>query len=135
MEVKQNEKPGLLHAITILLLVAGACVSLFFVLRSGRNNNSLILVGLFVAWVLSPFIALLAANMRFRNRPISSRRVIYILIIVISLLAPLCYSGVLSPSGAKPAGVFLIIPFISWIAMAITILIITKKRRANNSIH
>jgi len=133
--MKQNEKPVLLRTIAIILLVAGACLSLIFVLHAGRNNSSFILVGLFVIWVLSPFVALLAANMRFRNRPISSRRVIYILIIVISLLAPLCYSGVLSPSGAKPAGVFLIIPFISWIAMAITILIITKKRRANNSIH
>ena len=39
----------------------GAIVSLSFMFFAGRNNNSIVLMGLFTIWVLSPFAVLFAA--------------------------------------------------------------------------
>jgi len=110
--------------------LAGALGSLGFVLYTGRNNESVLLVLLFVAWVLSPFIALFVANLVSMRWPAFTRVILYYLIIFLSVGSLVFYSGALRPSGTKPAFVFLVVPLLSWIIMAIVIPItITVSRR------
>ena len=91
------------------------------VLRTGRHNHSVLLVGLFTIWVLSPFMALLAANVVSKRRPALTRVALFSLALVLTLGSLAAYSGAWSPPKAKPAGVFLVVPLISWIVMAIVI--------------
>lgn len=113
-----------LNIFRLLALTAGlvgALGSLGFVLYTGRNNNSVLLVALFVIWVLSPFIALFVANLVSMRWPAFTRVMLYCLIIFLSVGSMVFYSGALRPSGTKPAFVFLVVPLLSWIIMAIVI--------------
>jgi hypothetical protein len=92
-------------------LIAGAAGSLGFMLRAGRHNSSAILLILFAGWVLSPFAALLRANMRGRLRGLS---------LAIAAGSLVIYGAVvLGPPVQKIAGVFLVIPAASWLLMGI----------------
>ena len=53
---------GLLRAVAMIAVVAGAGGSIGLMLRVGRRNDSRILLALFGIWVLSPFLALVFAN-------------------------------------------------------------------------
>jgi hypothetical protein len=48
---------GLLRAVAIIAVLAGAGGSIGMTLRVGHRNNSRVLLVLFGIWVLSPFIA------------------------------------------------------------------------------
>ena len=52
----------LLGAVTLIALAVGATGSLVFMFRAGQHTPRFLLV-LFTIWVLSPFVALLWANM------------------------------------------------------------------------
>jgi hypothetical protein len=45
------------------------------------------------------------------------RRSLYLYIIIISLASLVIYTGLLSPSGVKPASVFLVLPLLSWLLL------------------
>ena len=105
----------------LVVLLAGAGGSLGLMLYAGRNNDSVLLLVLFATWVLSPFIALVAANVVSERWPVLTRVTLYCLILFLTLGSLVSYSGALSPSGTKPAFVFLIVPLISWLLMAIVI--------------
>lgn len=121
---------NLLHILALAVGLAGALGSLGFVLHAGRNNDSVLLVVLFVIWVLSPFIALIVANLVSMRWPILSRALLYCLIIFITVGSLVCYSGALSFPGKKPAFVFLVVPLLSWIFTVIVISIsISLSRR------
>jgi len=72
-----------LRNMAIVLLLIGALGSLGFVLHAGRNNNSVLLVALFVTWVLSPFIALLVAHLILKNWTAHTYAVLHCLMIFI----------------------------------------------------
>ena len=89
--------------------------------QTGRNNDSVFLMTLFAVWVFSPF-AVLAVATRISMRWSNLRRVtLYTLLLVVAVGSLIGYSGALSPAGTKPAFVFLVIPLISWLLMAIVI--------------
>ncbi len=117
----KSKASSVLRKLALIVLFAGAVASLLLTLKAGRNNNSVILILLFVGWVLSPFIGLFVANMFSKRWSVTTRVTLYIMMLVISIGAVVGYSGVLSPPGAKPAGVFLIIPLISWLISAMVI--------------
>lgn len=50
-------------------------------------------------------------------------RVIYSLMIFISVVSLIFYSGILSLEGTKPAFMFLVVPFMSWVIMVIALVI------------
>jgi hypothetical protein len=127
--VKKNTNPGFLRIITSLVLLAGAGVSLWLMLYTGRNNKSVLLILLFAGWVLSPFIAMLTANIISKSWPVPTRLTLYILILLLTIGSLLGYSGVLSPQGTKPAFVFLVVPLISWLLIAIIIPIARARAR------
>src|SRR5258708_35556276 len=113
----------LLRKIALVVIVAGAGASLAFMLHTGRNNNSVLLVVLFAIWVLSPFAGLLVATMISTRWLPATRVSLYCLVLVITIGSMIGYSGALTPPGAKPAAIFLIVPLLSWVLMAIVILV------------
>lgn len=103
-------------------------------LYSGRHNPSVILILLFVGWVLSPFVALVVANVLSNRWPVLTRVTVYILMIMLTLGSLLCYTEVISISGTKPAFKFLVVPFISWLLIAIVIPIAKSFSRKKNNV-
>lgn len=112
---------SLLRIVALTAGLAGAVGSFSFVLHTGRNNDSVLLVLLFVAWVLSPFIALFVANLVSMRWPAFTRVILYCLIIFLTVGSLVFYSGALRPVGTKPAFVFLAVPLMSWILIAIVL--------------
>jgi hypothetical protein len=111
--VKKELRFSLLRKIAVVVVSAGAVDSLALMFHAGRNNRSVILIVLFFIWVLSPFIGLLVANVVTKRWSDLIRVTLYVLMIFLTIGSLVAYSGVLSPTGAKPAGVFLIVPLIS----------------------
>ena len=120
-EKSNNTFIHLLRTIALIAMLAGAVGSLGLVLYTGRRNESVLLLVLFAGWVLSPFMGLLVANMFSKHWSVLARLTLYWLMLVITGGSLLGYSGVLSPPGAKPAFIFLAVPLISWLLMAIVI--------------
>jgi hypothetical protein len=114
-------------ALIVVLIGAGSSLSLM--LRAGRHNHSVLLVGLFAIWVLSPFIALLAAIVVSKRWPALTRVALFSLALVLTIGSLFAYSGAWSPPRAKPAGVFLVVPLISWTLMGIVITIAASLSR------
>jgi len=111
------------HKIAVLTVLAGAAASLGFTLHTGRNNDSVLLLLLFVGWVVSPFIALLLVNIVAKRWSLLERLSLYGLMLLVTLGSLVMYSGWWSPAGAKPAFVFLVVPLLSWLVMGIAVLI------------
>ena len=110
----------------LIVVLVGAAGSLGLMFNAGRNQKSILLIALFTIWVLSPFIALLVANVISKHWSILTRVTIYFLMLFITLGSLISYSGALSPPGTKPAFKFLIVPLISWLLL-VTVIPITRK--------
>jgi len=123
-----------LYIISLITVFAGALVSLYLTLEAGRNNGSIILPVLFVVWVLSPYMLLATENVLSKRWPDSVRITLYCLILLLVPVSILGYLGVFSPPGTKNAFVFLVIPLISWLLIAIILPILVSQRRKTNRI-
>lgn len=113
------------HTIAVLMVLAGAGASIGFTVYAGRDNSSFILILLFTAWVVSPFIALLLVNVITQRWELFNRLTLYGLMIALTTGSIVVYSGVWSPPSAKPAFIFLVIPLLSWSLMG-TVLLAAK---------
>ena len=120
---------SLLRIIAVVAVVVGAVGSLGLVLHAGRKNHSVILPILFVMWVLFPFIVLMVANFFSTRWSVISRVALYCLTVFLTLISLVAYSGLLTPPQSKPAGVFLIVPLLSLVALAA---FVVWSRRASN---
>jgi hypothetical protein len=122
-----------LHIIVLIVLLTGAAGSLYFMFNAGHNQKSILLIVLFTGWVLSPFVALIIADMISMRWLINNRATLYFLVIFITVLSLISYSGALNLPGTKPAFKFLIIPLLSWlfIVIVVSILYSLSKRSIN----
>ena len=120
---------SLVRTISLVIVLVGVVASLGLVLYNGRNNKSVLLIALFVGWVLSPFIALLITLKVSKRWMDFVRKLLYSLMILIPVSSLLAYSGVLSPAGTKTAFVFLVVPLISWVLIAIFLLIARSQNK------
>ncbi len=135
MTEKNTSGNNFLKIIALIAVLIGAVGSLVLMFNAGRNQNSILLIALFTIWVLSPFIALLVTNAISKSWPILTRRTLYFLMLFITLGSLVSYSGALSPPGTKPAFVFLVVPLISWLLMAIVIPITASLSRRQQKIN
>jgi hypothetical protein len=110
-----RQLPRFLQILSLTILFIGSLASVVLVLYAGRHNTSGFLNILFSGWVLSPYIGLLIANRISGKWHILTRTILSWLMILISVVSILCYCGIFRLSGTKPAFIFLIIPFVSWI--------------------
>jgi hypothetical protein len=76
---------------------------------------------LFGIWVFSPFMGLAVAYI-FSNRwPACTRNILYLLSMVLTIFSLIIYAGKWTPVGVKPAFVFLVLPLLSWLSLAVVI--------------
>jgi len=93
-------------------------------LCASHRQNSRILLLLFAIWVLFPFITAVWAYV-FSNRwTVVVRVPLYVVMLVVSLASVPIYGGVaFGHVRAKVGFVFLVVPLISWLVIAIALAI------------
>ena len=108
-----------LSPLVSLVMVASAAGSLIAMFIVGHRQRSIVLMLMFAAWVLSPFGALALLHARSRSWRESSRSLLRGGTLLISIGALATYvHAVMRPLKSQPASTFLIVPFVSWVALA-----------------
>ena len=111
--------------VALAAIVAGAAGSIGLMFLAGSRQRSLLLMGLFTGWVLSPFLLLGWACMVSIRWPAFTRASLYAGALVLTMTSLLAYGGSIPmPSGSRPAAVFLLVPLASWVFMAVVIALI-----------
>lgn len=101
----------------------GAVGSLYFMFNASRDQQSIILIALFTGWILSPFAGLFLIN-KFADRwTVTSRVFLYWVMIILTIVSLVAYSGAFNTTDTKNAFVFLVVPLISWLIITIVYLI------------
>ncbi len=131
MTDKKNYHPSYLGTIAVIVALAGAVGSLYFMFSAGRKQNSIILLALFTAWILSPFVGLFILNKISTRWTVRARASLYWLIIILTIGSLFAYSGAFNTPETKNAFIFLIFPLISWFLIAIFFLIARKISNQN----
>lgn len=121
MNEKKDITPSPLKIIALIVLIIGAVGSFYLTIREGRNDKSIFELLLFLGWVTSPFLALFIANAISHRWSYPTRVTIYLLMLIITPFSLLSYSGALQLQGTKPELIFLIIPPLCWLLMAIAL--------------
>ena len=133
MTEKISSNQNLLRTTALTVVLLGAVGSLYFMFNVGSNQKSVLLLALFTAWVLSPFVGLFVATKISNRWTVVTRSSLYLLMILLSIGSLVAYSGALTPSGTKPAFIFLVIPFVSWLLIVIVIPIVRRWSRNRNT--
>jgi hypothetical protein len=123
MKERKKMNINFLGWLALLIGIAGAIISLYFMFNAGRNQPSAVLIILFTLWVLSPFIGLLLLNNISKRWIVSVRETLYWLAIIMTILSVAGYSGTFNPFETKNAFMFLVIPFVSWVIIAFSFFI------------
>lgn len=128
-----TREKSLLRMIALVAVYTGAIGSLGLTLYTGRKNPSILLMLLFAVWVLSPFAVLLIANLISRQWTVMTRTAMYCLMFVISAVSLAGYSGLWTPPGTHTAFVFMVIPLLSWVLIAVVIPVAQRLSRGMNN--
>ena len=112
---------GLLHAVALTAVVAGAVGSVGLMLWVGHRNPSRVLLVLFAIWDLSPFMALLLADMVSKRWSVITRATLHGVMLVLTLSSLAFYGDVVLRPRPQPAFVFLVVPLGSWLLMTIVV--------------
>jgi hypothetical protein len=111
-----------LRRVAVISVLAGAAGSVALMLHAGRRQQSRVLVLLFTIWVVSPFIATLIANSVLKRWPVGARATLHVLMVVLTLGSLVIYGEVAFEYVKAKAGfVFLVVPFGSWLLIAVVI--------------
>jgi hypothetical protein len=121
-----------LRPIALVIGVVGAVGSLYFMFSASRHQNSTILIALLTAWILSPFVGFFIAYKFSNHWTGTARSSLYWLMIILTFVSLVVYSGAFNSPGTKNAFVFLVVPLISWLLMAIVIGIVRRLSRKNS---
>ena len=122
MTSDSESRQGPLRAVAMISVLTGAGGSVGLMLRVGHRNNSRILLALFAIWVLSPFVALVFANIASKGWSVITRATLYSVMLVLTLGSLAIYGDVaLAPLTAKTVPVFVIVPPASWLLIAIVV--------------
>jgi hypothetical protein len=109
-----------LRATALIAAVVGAGGSVGLMLYAGRRNNSRLLILLFAIWVLSPFIALVWANVVSKRWPVLTRATLYSVMLVLTLGSLAIYTDDALRRPRKAAFIYLVVPLAAWVLIAIT---------------
>ena len=126
MTDKKTSNQNFLRTTALIVVLVGAVGSLYFMFSAGREQKSIILLGLFTAWVLSPFVGLFISNKISTRWTAPARALLYWLIIVLTIGSLVAYSGAFNTPETKNAFIFLIVPLISWF-LIVTVFLIARK--------
>jgi hypothetical protein len=112
---------GLLHAVALTAVVAGAVGSIGLMLWVGHRNPSRLLLVLFAIWDLSPFVALVLVDIVSKRWSVITRATLYGVMLVLALSSLALYGDVVLRPRSQPAFVFLVVPLGSWLLMTIVV--------------
>ena len=113
---------GLIRGAELIAVASGAAGSLGLMFHVGHRQRSIILMALFTVWVLSPFAALLWADVLAKSWSLAARTTLHITAVVIALGSLAIYGVVaLGPPRPQPAFWFLIVPLASWLVMVVVV--------------
>lgn len=112
---------GLLHAVALTAVVAGAGGSVGLMLWVGYRNPSRVLLVLFAIWDLSPFVALALADIVSKSWSVITRATLYGVMLVLTLSSLAIYGDVVLRPRSQPAFAFLVVPLGSWLLMTIVV--------------
>jgi hypothetical protein len=137
MTKKKTFNLSFLRIIALLTVLIGTVGSLGLMFNAGRHQKSIILMALFTIWVLTPFVGLFIAD-KFSTRWSALTRVLlYCLMLVLSVISLLAYSGAFNTPETKNAFMFLVVPFVSWLLIVVFIgtVMLISRRQAYNNVH
>ena len=120
-----------LRTATLVAGIAGAVGSLGLLFHASRSRPPLLMV-LFVVWVLSPFLAIVFTRVGSKRWPRHTQMTVYIVMLVIALSSLAVYGNdALRPRRTQAAFVYIVVPLVSWLVLAIIVPIaaITSRRR------
>jgi hypothetical protein len=129
MTDKNSSGQNLLRTTARTILLIGSVGSLYFMFRIGSNQKSILLLGLFTIWVLSPFVGLLFAKRLSRHWTDKMSTWLYWTIIILTVASLTVYSGILTLSQTPPAFNFLFIPFLCWLVILTILLFANRQSR------
>ena len=112
---------GLLHAVALIAVVAGALGSAGLMLWVGHRNPSRLLLLLFVIWDLSPFVGLALADMVSKRWSVLTRATLYGVMLILTLGSLAFYGDVVWRPRPQPAFRFIVVPLGSWLLMTIVV--------------
>ena len=113
---------GLLRVVALIAMVSGAGGSVGLMLWEGHRNPSRVLLLLFTIWDLSPFIALVLADIVSKRWSVLTRATLHSVMMVVSLGSLAIYGYVvLRPHESTPTAVFLVVPLGSWLLLTIVV--------------
>jgi hypothetical protein len=112
---------GLLRAVALIALVAGALGSVGLMFWVGHRNPSRVLLGLFAIWDLSPFVALVLADIVSKRWSVVTRATLYGVMLILSLGSLALYGNVILRPRPQPAFMFLVVPLGSWLLMTLVV--------------
>jgi hypothetical protein len=119
LKISNRRGFGFLRGTALIAILAGAGISLAFMLRAGQRQNSRILLLLFGVWVLFPFVTALWTYVVSKRWPVSVQAVFYSVIIIVTMSSLSIYSSVaFGYLRAKIGFIFLVIPLTSWLVIA-----------------
>jgi len=122
------QKFNLLRITAIIILFAGGVVSAWFTFDAGQGNHSILLKSLFLIWILSPFLTLIRVYSISGHWSAIRRGLLYNLMLFVSLVSMVAYSGEWNLPGMKPAFLFLVIPLFCWALMIIAYIIVNFRQ-------
>jgi len=122
-----------LRSAMLIAIATGAVGSLVFMFHVGRRQRSIVLIILFTAWVLSPFLAFFWADVLSKRWSAATRATLYIAALLITSASLLIYGVVaLGPPRPQPASAFLVVPLASWLLIAIVVPIVLRSVSSGN---
>ena len=125
MNINERSEVGFLarlRAAALIAVLVGAGGSVGLMLRVGYHNPSRILLLLMATWVLSPFLALVLADVVSKRWSVFTRTTLYSMMLIVTLVSLVIYVyDALSPPKAQAAFVFVAVPPASWLLIALVV--------------
>lgn len=119
-----------LRRVALVVNLAGAVGSTALMMRAGERTPRLLLVG-FIFWVLGPFAVLLWANATSDRWSGAARAALFWLTLVVTLASLAIYGELVDirPAGAAYAFPWVIVPPVTVVIIAITMVVATRASR------
>jgi hypothetical protein len=107
--------------LSLIAVTVAALGSVGIMLSIASNTPPLLLI-LFLGWVISPFAALIFANIVRESRFVPARPALTYLTLFVAVVSPGVYAYVVfGPPRSTRAPVWLIVPGLSWLIIALTL--------------
>lgn len=130
-----TELPARLRAAALMAVLIGAVGSVGLLLRAGQRAPRVVLIVL-ALWVLSPFVTVVLADMISKRWSVLTRAMLYSVTLLFALASLAIYAeDALSPPKAQAAFVFVLVPLVSLLLIAIVVAIaaLISRRRLRGS--